>query len=106
MDPVARKALLTARRQALLVDLANIRDQLDDPLPQDWVDAAIEQEDDEVLQALGHAHQAELNRIDAALRRIDSGDYGFCAGCGDVILPARLDLLPDTPLCAHCAAGA
>ncbi len=35
MDPVARKALLTARRQALLVDLANIRDQLDDPLPQD-----------------------------------------------------------------------
>lgn len=104
MDLDARKSMLTARRKALLADLARIQDELDDPLPQDWDDAAVEQEDDEVLQALGHVHQAELNRIDAALGRIDSGEYGFCTGCGDIILPARLDLLPDTPFCAHCAA--
>ncbi|MFC3570029.1 TraR/DksA family transcriptional regulator [Paracoccus sp. TOH] len=103
MDLHARKISLTARRDAILADLARIRDELDDPLPQDWDDAAIEQEDDQVLQALGNAEQAELKRIEAALRRIETGDYGYCTICGDDIAAPRLDLIPDTPFCAQCA---
>ncbi|MDQ7261018.1 TraR/DksA C4-type zinc finger protein [Paracoccus sp. PS-1] len=103
MDLNARKATLAARREAIVADLARIRDELDAPLPQEWGEAAVEQEDDEVLQALGNAEQVELRRIDAALRRMEEGEYGFCTRCGDTVQPARLDLLPDTPFCAGCA---
>ena len=47
--------------------------------------------------------QIELDRIDAALRRIASGDYGFCARCGDDIGLQRLEFDPTTPLCIACA---
>lgn len=98
-----RKATLEARRHELITNLARIEDSLDDPVPQDWDDAAQEREDDEVLQALGNAEQAEIRRIDAALLRIAQGEYGICVKCGADIAAARLDLLPDTPLCADCA---
>jgi DnaK suppressor protein len=47
--------------------------------------------------------QLELDRIDAALRRIASGDYGFCLRCGEDIGLERLELDPTTPLCIVCA---
>jgi DnaK suppressor protein len=47
--------------------------------------------------------QIELDRIDAALGRIASGDYGFCARCGDDIGLERLEFDPTTPLCIACA---
>jgi len=47
--------------------------------------------------------QVELERIDAALGRIASGDYGFCARCGDDIGLERLESDPTTPLCIACA---
>ncbi len=47
--------------------------------------------------------QLELDRIDAALGRIASGDYGFCARCGDDIGLERLEFDPTTPLCIGCA---
>lgn len=100
----ARKAALQARRSELLADLTKIENTLDDPMPKDWEEAAQEREDDEMLQALGQAEQAEIRRIDAALQRMAEGEYGFCVKCGEEIAAARLDLIPDTPFCAACAA--
>lgn len=48
--------------------------------------------------------QAELARIDAALRRIEAGDYGSCAVCGEPIPEKRLGLDPTTFTCVACAA--
>lgn len=45
----------------------------------------------------------EIAQIDAALNRIDAGNYGVCVKCGEEIAEARLDLLPATPLCRACA---
>ncbi|HEY1737657.1 MAG TPA: TraR/DksA family transcriptional regulator [Acidimicrobiia bacterium] len=42
--------------------------------------------------------------IDAALARLDAGDFGQCQQCGEQIAPARLDALPWTAYCVHCAA--
>lgn len=103
MTPEDARKILTARRAELLGNLERIEDQLDDPVPKDWEDAASERQGDEVLSALGHSDQAELRRIDAALDRIEQDEYGFCVKCGLEIAPARLDLLPDTPFCAACA---
>ncbi len=44
-----------------------------------------------------------LARIDAALSRMDAGEYGWCARCGEAVAPARLALDPATPACLACA---
>jgi len=48
----------------------------------------------------------ELQRIDAALRRIEAGEFGDCVRCGEEIAGKRLDLDPATPLCINCASAA
>ncbi len=102
-DTAARKAKLVQKLNEMNARLLKVEDALDDPMPKDWEDAAIEREDDEVLEEVGHAAQREKAMIVAALERIVSGDYGFCAQCGEDISEERLDVLPYTPVCAKCA---
>lgn len=97
---------LTERRDALLKELGQIEDALDDEPSKDWEDRAAERQGDEVLEAMGHHDQDELRRINAALTRHAAGDYGVCVTCGDDIAPARLEAVPETPFCANCAARA
>lgn len=47
--------------------------------------------------------QAEMQRIDAALKRIDSGDYGYCSLCDEPIAEKRLLLDPAIGTCIDCA---
>jgi DnaK suppressor protein len=44
-----------------------------------------------------------LTRIEAALARIEAGDYGWCVQCGEAIAPKRLALDPAIPTCIACA---
>lgn len=104
MTPEAAREILLARRKELLDSLTEIEDQLDDPVSKDWEDAASERQGDEVLSALGHVEELELRQIDAAMVRIEEGEYGFCVTCGAEIEAARLELLPATPFCAKHAA--
>lgn len=46
--------------------------------------------------------RVEMMRIEAALKRIDDGEYGFCASCGEDIERKRLSIDPATPLCQVC----
>jgi DnaK suppressor protein len=48
----------------------------------------------------------ELQRIDAALARIEEGEFGCCAACGDDIGSKRLAQDPTVPNCITCARGA
>jgi RNA polymerase-binding transcription factor len=43
-----------------------------------------------------------LNKIDAALRRLEEGTYGDCFECGDQISEARLRALPFAVRCKDC----
>jgi RNA polymerase-binding transcription factor DksA len=98
-----RKAALEARLTDLRGRLASIDQELDSHNAQDWEDLATEREADEVLEGMGVTGQQEIRRIEAALGRIASGDYGICARCGEPIGEARLDVLPWTPFCRSCA---
>ena len=49
---------------------------------------------------------AEIQRIEAALVRLDQGEYGYCVTCGDDIDPKRLAFDPAIPTCIACAKGA
>ena len=57
---------------------------------------------DEIEFALIQLKAETLNRIDAALRRLDEGSYGNCIQCGDEIAQARLLALPFAVRCKAC----
>src|SRR5690349_17249255 len=44
-----------------------------------------------------------LEQIEAALVRIEDGNYGVCVECEAKIPRARLEVLPFTPHCVKCA---
>lgn len=47
--------------------------------------------------------EVSLTKIDAALRRIEEGEYGFCLSCDEPISIRRLEVDPAAPLCINCA---
>jgi DnaK suppressor protein len=49
--------------------------------------------------------EGQLDMIESALQRIESGNYGQCEECDGVISKTRLNALPFTPLCIRCAAS-
>ena len=53
--------------------------------------------------AVEQRRKFELKRIDAALNRLNEGEYGYCVQCGDNIELERLELDPATPKCLTCA---
>ncbi len=98
-----RKARLLKKLNEMNARLAEVEDALDTPLPKDTEDAALDRDDDEVLEEVGRSSRREKTMIVSALERIVAGTYGVCAQCGDQISDARLDVLPYTPVCAKCA---
>ncbi|MDZ7788332.1 MAG: TraR/DksA family transcriptional regulator [Halofilum sp. (in: g-proteobacteria)] len=50
--------------------------------------------------------QETLRRTEAALRRIEEGDYGLCQSCDEPINPKRLEFDPTVLYCIHCASKA
>ncbi|MDT8398274.1 MAG: TraR/DksA family transcriptional regulator [Pseudomonadales bacterium] len=43
-----------------------------------------------------------LRRVNRALAKVESGDFGYCEECGENIAPARLQVQPEAPLCLAC----
>lgn len=65
-------------------------------------DTATETYDREVDYSLEENSEHVLADIDAALKRIDDGTYGLCAGCGHLIAEERLEARPWATLCIGC----
>ncbi|MBI1735663.1 MAG: TraR/DksA family transcriptional regulator [Candidatus Rokubacteria bacterium] len=43
-----------------------------------------------------------VNRLVAALDRLNEGEYGQCIECGEAIAPARLRVMPEVATCVRC----
>jgi DnaK suppressor protein len=54
-------------------------------------------------QEQSRRRQRELQRIAAALRRLDAGEYGDCRDCGEPIDVRRLEMDPAATTCIQCA---
>lgn len=96
------KARLSQRHQDLTQGMKIHRDQIGRDVPQDFADAASHKETESL-----HGHEdllgeAEIDLIDEALQRIESGGYGICAECQHPILQARLELVPHARFCVPC----
>ena len=107
MDIKKIKAELLARRKAL-VELAEEAEGARQPVELDQtrvgrlsrMDAM---QDQAMAQEAERRRAGELQRIDAALERLKSGDYGYCVSCDEDIAPARLKLDPAVATCINCA---
>lgn len=100
-----RKRLLAQRRQ-LFRQVAQTEEELL------WLETDIESEAQErgqeekmvqFLDRLDGRMKAEIEAIDQALVRIDSGQYGRCEACGKDIPESRLEALPTGTRCLACA---
>jgi DnaK suppressor protein len=56
----------------------------------------------ELLAVLDQA-RTRVQQVDQALQRMDSGDYGICAECGNPIDEGRLEARPLSVTCIDCA---
>ncbi|WP_250656694.1 TraR/DksA family transcriptional regulator [Alkalimarinus coralli] len=97
------RAQLLGRRSELESRLGSIKKDISQPLDHDFAEQAVELENGEVLQALGVEAEAEINKINSALVRMDEGRYGDCVDCGASIPAERLAVRPFSSRCVDCA---
>ena len=53
--------------------------------------------------ALLEETRTQVEALDTALARVDTGSYGVCESCGQDIAPERLAARPSATLCITCA---
>jgi RNA polymerase-binding protein DksA len=80
--------------------------EMQDNRSPDWEDQASADHVEELLGQMGDRERAQLQRIVAALRRVEAGVYGTCSSCDGPIALARLEAMPETELCIDCARSA
>ena len=56
----------------------------------------------DVLFNLSESQLKQIRDIDAALERIDKGEYGTCMNCGEEIAARRLEVRPFSRYCIEC----
>jgi DnaK suppressor protein len=59
-----------------------------------------------MAQAAERMRVREISRVEAALERLDAGDFGYCVTCGEKIGEKRLATDPTIPTCITCATAA
>jgi DnaK suppressor protein len=96
---------LLAQRRDLFRQVAQGEEELR------WFERDIESEVEErgqeetmvrLLDRLDGRAKAEIEAIDQAIVRIDSGQYGRCEVCGKAIPESRLEALPAASRCIVC----
>lgn len=56
-----------------------------------------------MAQETQRRREAKLRDVDAALQRIEEGEYGLCLNCDEPINPKRLEVDPTVGFCIECA---
>jgi len=75
----------------------------EEPVEKDFAEQVVQRENDDVLNALDAEAKGIVMRIDNALLRIQSGEYGMCLRCGCEIPVERLRAIPYAEHCINCA---
>jgi DnaK suppressor protein len=100
------RKVLSTRRDALVAELRQSTQQLieDDVNYTDSVDQASADSDKTILMQMKNRDRDILLQLNEALRRIDSGIYGQCERCDELISEARIKAFPLATLCIDCKA--
>ena len=76
--------------------------EIETGITQDLGDKAESSYTKEFLLSLSDAEREQLIKIDKALKRLETPEYGLCENCGESIGKKRFDVIPWTPHCIVC----
>ncbi|MGD9262271.1 MAG: TraR/DksA C4-type zinc finger protein [Desulfobacterales bacterium] len=99
------KKLLMNRRREILRQVAHLEAEREE-LGQRFIepiDAAQKEDLVRLVYKLDERGKEEIEEIDLAMDKIESGSHGKCELCGKSIPFKRLMVLPSTRLCRKCA---
>lgn len=100
----AFERLLRSRREELRLRLQGHRDEMvAERVPDDDYGLASRTLLEDLTVNTLHWEQHLLAEIEAALGRLEEGEYGVCQGCGAEIPKRRLHALPWARFCLRCA---
>ena len=97
------RTTLLQKKEELDARLSRITSNVRRRLDNDSEERATQLEDSEVVDALGNEAREELEKISAALQRMDSGEYGLCVKCGEPVGDSRIRAYPYANECIDCA---
>ena len=100
----AYERFLRSKREGLMTQLADHRQEMvADRVPDDSYGLASQTLlEDITAGTLEREHQL-LSEVEAALERLEEGEFGVCQGCGEHIPQRRLEALPWARYCVPCA---
>ena len=95
---------LLAKREELMAHLADHRQEMvAERVPDDSYGLASRTLiEDMTADTLEREHRL-LGEVEAALERLEEGEFGVCQGCGEAIPQRRLEALPWARFCVVCA---
>ncbi|MBP9839101.1 MAG: TraR/DksA family transcriptional regulator [Proteobacteria bacterium] len=99
------KNMLVLEKQSILQHLVELEGASETELSQsggDSVDLASLEITQLSIQKLGNREKKLLDKIDHALAKFESGEFGVCERCGEDISPARLEARPVAQFCIDC----
>jgi RNA polymerase-binding protein DksA len=70
--------------------------------PQDFGDCMQKSHDEWLFVNQNRMESELLREVQAALQRLEEGEYGICQGCGERILEERLEAVPWASQCVRC----
>ena len=104
--------LLLKKREEIVLQLQDRKTQIDSTIKEATGDISgysyhmADQGTDMMDREMAFMQSSKTSRfvyhIDAALRRIESGEYGKCENCDKAINPERLEAVPHARLCIKC----
>jgi len=97
------RAILLLKKEEMEARLNRITSNVRRGLDNDSEERATQLEDSDVVDALGNEARNEIERISAALRRMDSGEYGLCTECREPVGDSRISAYPYASECIDCA---
>ena len=108
-DMTLHREKLLALRARLLGEMTQIEDDaLKDhakttSIPTDREELGSDNAEQELTLTFLGSDEDILDQVEAAIHRIEDGDYGRCEQCGINIPESRLDAIPYATECVRCA---
>jgi len=99
------RVILEEKRDSILQSTNNKKPHWDDMQNTrhgDFVDQASDDNEVHVNIRLLQTDAKLLRAIEAAIARIDNGNFGVCTMCGEDISHPRLNAVPWTSVCIEC----
>src|SRR6185503_4585112 len=94
------------RRELELGSSNGIREGLAIGSSSDELDRTQDASDRDYAMSNLERNSDRLREVRSALRRVESGTFGICAGCEENINPKRLAAIPWAPFCIACQEAA